>query len=131
MHNLSSGRVTRAVAALWLLAGCAGPQNALDTTASPNHKITVEMKANNFAFDPAIIVARTGDILTIQVTDVSGEAHNLTVKNPAGTVIADKDIPARQTVTVEVPLTTAGVYPFYCDKPFHESLGMKGRIEVK
>jgi len=91
----------------------------------------VDVKASNFAFDPAVINAQKGQTLVLNVTNVTGEPHNITVKDPSGKVIKDEDIPARQTITVEIPLRTAGVYPLYCDKPLHSTLGMKGRIEVK
>jgi plastocyanin len=42
-----------------------------------------------------------------------------------------EDLPAHQAVTMEIPLETAGVYPFYCAVDLHTTLGMKGRIEVK
>jgi plastocyanin len=120
-----------AVALLLLLSGCAGRKQAVNVTAPPGQKVSVEMKASNFAFDPAVITAQKGDILVLHVTNVSGEAHNLTVKDPSGNIMKSEDIPAHQTITMEIPLPTAGVYPFYCDKPLHATLGMKGRIEVK
>jgi len=47
-------------------------------------------------------------------------------------IVADAGAAAPgQPVTVEIPLPTAGVYPFYCTIDFHSGLGMKGRIEVQ
>jgi plastocyanin len=133
MQNLRSRYVRGyALALLALLAGCAGHKQAINVTAAaPGQKVPVQMKAGNFYFDPAVIVARTGDTLVLNVTNVSGETHNLTVKDPAGNTLKSEDLPAHQTVTMEIPLAAAGVYPFYCDKPFHAALGMKGRIEVQ
>jgi plastocyanin len=119
------------IALLLFLSGCAGREQVVNVTAPPGQKAHVQMKASNFAFDPDVIVAQKGDILVLAVTNVSGEEHNLTVKDPSGSVVKSEDLPAHQTITVEVPLQAAGVYPFYCDKPFHTALGMKGRIEVK
>ena len=130
MRNRSSRYVVGLVAEL-LLAGCAGHKQTINVTAPPGQPVTVEMKAKNFAFDPAVIVARPGDTLVLHITDVSGETHNITVKDPSGTVIKSQAIPGHQTVTMEIALPAAGVYPFYCDKPFHATLGMKGRIEVR
>jgi len=133
MHDLPSGYVMSCAAALLvLLAGCGGHKQAINVAPSaPGDKVQVDMKATNFAFDPAVINARKGQTLVLNVTNVSGETHNIMVKDPSGKVIGDMDIGRQQTVTLEIPLTTAGVYPFYCDKPFHSTLGMKGRIEVK
>jgi plastocyanin len=119
-------------ALLLLLSGCGGHKQTVNVTAAaPGQKVNVEMKASNFAFDPAVIIAQKGETLVLHVTDVSGETHNITVKDPSGKVLQSADIPGRQAITVEVPLEVAGVYPFTCDKPFHSTLGMKGRIEVK
>ncbi len=121
-----------AVVLLLLLAGCAGHERAVNVAGTAqDDKVQVDMKASNFAFDPDVIVAHKGDTLVLNITDTSGETHNLTVKDPSGATLKSEDIPARKSITLEIPLQTAGVYPFYCDKPFHSSLGMKGRIEVK
>jgi plastocyanin len=132
MHKLRSGCILGCMAALLLLlAGCAGSKKTVNVAAPPGQKVNVEMTARNFAFDPGVIVAQRGDVLVLHVTNVSGEKHNLTVKDPAGKVIKSEDLPAHQAVTIEIPLETAGVYPFYCDVDLHATLGMKGRIEVK
>ncbi len=132
MHDLPSGRVTSyAVVLLLLLSGCAGHKREINVSGAKDGPVDVEMKASNFAFDPGVISAQKGDTLVLHITDVSGETHNITVKDPSGKVIKNADIPARQTVTIEIPLPVAGVYPFYCDKPFHATFGMKGRIEVQ
>jgi plastocyanin len=89
------------------------------------------MKASSFSFDPGTIVARRGETLVLHINNVSGERHNLTVKDPAGKIIRSEDLPSHQIVTMEIPLDTAGVYPFYCDIDLHATLGMKGKIEVK
>jgi uncharacterized cupredoxin-like copper-binding protein len=41
------------------------------------------------------------------------------------------DLPPKETVTIEIALQESGTYEFYCDLPFHATLGMKGKIEVK
>jgi plastocyanin len=132
MHDLRSGRTTGCtIALLVLLAGCGGNKEAVNVATAPDQKVQVDMKASNFAFDPAIINAQKGQTFVLNVTNVTGEPHNITVKDPAGKVITDEDIPAHKAITVEVPLPTTGTYPLYCDKPLHATLGMKGRIEVK
>jgi plastocyanin len=128
---LSKSGVGCGLALLLLLSGCAGHKEVLNVAAAPGLKVNVEMKASSFAFDPAVIVAHKGETLVLHVTNVSGETHNITVKDPAGKVFQGQDIPGHQAITLEVPLETAGVYPFYCDKPLHTRLGMKGRIEVQ
>ena len=132
MQNLRSEHVLGYAAALLvLLSGCGGSKQTVNVAATSDAKVTVEMKASNFAFDPGRIVARKGDTLVLHVTNVAKEKHQITVKDPSGKIIKDADLPSGQTVTMEIPLTTAGVYPFYCDIDFHSGLGMKGRIEVQ
>jgi plastocyanin len=118
-------------AVILLLAGCGGREHRVNVAAEPGQKVNVEMQGSNFAFNPNVITAQKGDTLILNVKNTSVEKHNITVKSPSGDVVADKDIPRDQTVTVEVPLPVAGVYPFYCDVGPHAALGMKGRIEVK
>ena len=132
MRDLRSRSVTGCVVVLLvLLSGCGGSKKTVNVAAAPDGKVMVEMKASNYAFDPGVIVARKGDTLVLNVTNVSGEKHNITVKDPAGKVIKSADLPGHGAVTMEIPLDTAGVYPFYCDVDLHSTLGMKGRIEVK
>ena len=132
MRDLRSRSVAGcAVVLLVLLSGCGGSKKAVNVAAAPDGKVTVEMKASNYAFDPGVIEARKGDTLVLHVTNVSGEKHNITVKDPSGKIMKSEDLPAHQAVTMEISLETAGVYPFYCDVDLHTTLGMKGRIEVK
>ena len=132
MQNLRSRHVLGyALALLVLVSGCLGNKRVVTLTAPPGQKVTVEMKASNYAFDPGRIVARKGDTLVLHVTNVTREKHDITVKDPSGKIIQSEDLPTGQTVTVEVPLPTAGTYSFYCDIDFHAGLGMKGKIEVQ
>lgn len=129
---LRYGTVT-AVVALGLLAGCESHQRTqtLDATATPGQKVTVEMRASNFKFNPNVIFARRGDTLVLHIANASGERHNLTVKDPSGRILRSEDLLGHETATVEIPLDAAGIYLFYCDVDLHSALGMKGRIEVK
>ncbi len=88
--------------------------------------------ASSFDFKPdAIRVVGQGKRLTLIIENVAGIEHNITVKNPAGELLVTQNLPAHQTVRVEVHLAQLGKYTFYCDKPFHPTLGMKGRLLVE
>ncbi len=117
------------IALVFLFAfACAGQQKTV--SVGPGEK-TVNIKASDFKFDPNDIKARKGDVLTLSVENVSsGTLHNITVKSPQGNTLAEANIESKSTAKVTVKLTEAGTYPFYCDRPFHSSLGMKGKIEV-
>ena len=132
MQNLRSKHVLGyALALLVLLSGCGGNKRVVNVATEAGKKMTVEMKASNYAFDPGRIVARAGDTLVLHILNVSQEKHDITVKDPSGKIVASEDLPSGRTVTVEVPLPTAGVYHFFCAIDFHAGLGMKGRIEVQ
>jgi plastocyanin len=87
-------------------------------------------KAESFKFEPNDIKAHRGDILTIKVENGAGIEHNLTIKTPQDNTLMSVDIPAKGTVSVKVSLAETKTYHFYCDKPLHSTLGMKGQIEV-
>ncbi len=109
------------------VAACAGPQKMLAVPSGTGEKV-IQMQASSFEFDPNVIQAHQGDHLTLVIRNTAGTAHNFTLKNPAGEVLVSKDLPAKETVRVEVDLARAGDYPFYCDRPLHADFGMKGRF---
>lgn len=116
-----------AVAAL-ALAACGGPRRLVEV---PPHQSEVRITSTNFSFDPAQIVARAGETLVLQIHNASRSAHNFTVADPAGTVLRSVELIPGKAVRVELPLPTAGVYPFHCAKTLHPTLGMTGRIEAR
>ncbi len=111
---------------LLAIGACAG-QKAV--TVERGQK-TVQMKASDFKFDPNLIRAQKGEVINIQVENVAGITHNITVKSPEEKLLADVDIPPKGKATAKVNLAEAGTYPFYCNKPLHSTMGMKGKIEV-
>ena len=111
------------------VAACAGPQITLNVPPGTGEKV-VEVKASSFHFAPNLIQARQGDRLVLLIDNTAGISHNFTLKDPAGKVLVSKDLPAQKTVRLEVSLSQAGDYPFYCDKPLHAAFGMKGRFVV-
>jgi len=112
-----------------VVAGCAGPPKMATVPSGPGEKV-IQMKASSFDFDPNVIQAHQGDRLVLVIRNTADTTHNFTVKNPSGEVLVTKDLPENSTVRVDVPLSQAGKYPFYCDKPFHAVFGMKGRLVV-
>ncbi|HEY7746635.1 MAG TPA: cupredoxin domain-containing protein [Desulfuromonadales bacterium] len=110
-----------------LAAGCASKKAAYQV---PPGETGVTVEASSFEFKPNLIHARTGEALLLKVTNVAGRTHNLTVLDPQGESLANVDLPAGQTTEIRLPPLAAGAYPFFCGKPFHPSLGMKGEIRV-
>jgi plastocyanin len=116
-------------AVILLITGCAGlqPQVALSEKES---KKVVEMKAESFKFEPNNIKAYGGDTLIFRIENSSVMAHNFTITNPQQQILRSVDLPAGKMTEVRVTFAEPGIYVFYCDKPLHSSLGMKGRVEV-
>ena len=110
------------------IASCAGPSKVV---AVPPGELPLEIKASSFAFDPNVIQTHLGNKLILDIENVSNVDHNFMIKTPTGEVLVTKDLPAHQIVRLEIPLTQLGEYPFNCDKPFHTSLGMSGRLVVE
>ena len=71
-----------------------------------------------------------GDTLVFEIANTSSTTHNFTIKDPGGRIIESVDLPGKKSVSVEIPLPEAGTYEFYCDKPFHPAMGMKGRVHA-
>lgn len=113
----------------WTLVGCAGKGAMFEVPAGGGEK-DVSLKASSFAFDPAVIKARQGDVLLLQVENLAGMEHNLTVKSPGGKILASVTLPVGKTVAVPVQLAESGTYAMTCDRPMHTTLGMSGRIEA-
>ncbi len=113
------------------LAGCAGGGTKVQTAApisGGGSAITIE--ASSYIFSPnEIRVAKPGP-LAIKIKNISGSGHNFTLKDGSGKVLTSVDLPPGETVSANVDLPKAGVYPFDCDKTFHSTLGMNGQIIV-
>jgi uncharacterized cupredoxin-like copper-binding protein len=120
-----------AIGILLTTPGCSHVQAPVKPTVAEGGKQVVEMKASSFSFDPNNIEAKQGETLTIKVRNVSSSAHNLTIKDPKGKIVQSVDLPPNETVTMAVELPEAGTYEFYCNKPLHTTLGMKGEIQVR
>ena len=117
------------VCVLLAVAACAGLQPQVTVGPETGEKV-IAMKASNFKFVPNNIKAYRGDLIMLEVENVSDSEHNLTIKDPHGQVLQNADIPPKKTVAFRITLPEAGEYDFYCDEPFHATFGMKGRIEV-
>lgn len=131
MTNLK--RKFAALASLSILltfGACASSQKATKVSIAGDEKNIVEVTADSFNFNPSIIEIKSKDTIFLKITNISSSSHNFTVKNPAGEVIQNVELPPNKTITLEVNFKKPGTYEFYCDKPFHGMLGMKGRFEV-
>ncbi|MFP4071993.1 MAG: cupredoxin domain-containing protein [Desulfovibrionales bacterium] len=120
--------------ALWLIAlplsGCT-QKNIAAVVPQEGEAKRIEMTATSFGFSPNLIQTQPGAPLTIEVINTSDIEHNITIKDPEGKTLVNRDLPEGEVVEVVVPLERAGTYRFYCDMTMHTTLGMEGRIEAK
>lgn len=111
-----------------VFTGCASRQPQV-AVAGDSEK-TITMNADSFKFEPNNIKANRGDTIVLNIVNVSDTKHNFTIKDPRGNVLQSVDLPAKRTVPLTITLPENGTYDFYCDKPFHPTMGMKGSIQV-
>lgn len=113
------------------LAGCAGAR--IEGTAQPlpagGYGVTMDLV--NFAFRPNVVTAEAGRPITITAVSESTARHNVTIISSDGELLADVDVPARQTRIFEVTLRKPGTYELYCDVGPHRSLGMEGTFVAR
>jgi plastocyanin len=112
-----------------LISSCASRQPVL-TIDHTDEQLTLVIKASNFEFVPGHIRVPRGKEILLNIENISGTGHNFTIKDPGGKVLQSVALPPNKRVSVELRLGEPGLYPFYCDKPFHSTLGMNGTIEV-
>lgn len=112
-----------------LLQACAGLQPEVTVSPGGGEKV-LEIRASSFKFEPNNIKAFTGDVILLNIENISGSSHNFTIKGPEGSVLQSVELPAGKITSVSITFSEKGIYDFYCDKSFHSSFGMKGRIEV-
>lgn len=122
--------VAMVLAGVLALAGCAGLGPPVTVKSPEEGNYVIHLKASSFEFEPNNIRVPKPGLLTLQVENISGIEHNFTIKNAEGQVLKSFGLPPKKTISEALDLTDPGKYEFYCDKPFHATLGMKGQIQV-
>jgi plastocyanin len=112
-----------------ILFSCAELQKQVTLDQGKKENIVV-VKVHNYKFEPNNIFTYEGNTILFKIENVTISEHNFTLTDPEGAVIEDVDIPRDKTVEIKVTFSRTGIYNFYCNKPFHSTLGMKGQIEV-
>ena len=88
---------------------------------------TTSLTAQNTKFLETSLVATSGEVLGIFVTNKDGYAHSFDV-DALGIHVP---LPAASTTFVAINPTNAGTLQFYCAVPGHKDAGMVGTIAVK
>ncbi len=117
------------ILALTLSVGACGKlQKPILPTTGQESVVMVE--ANDYSFVPNHFQTYQGTSIVFTIQNTSGSGHNFTIKDPGGKILQSADVAPQKSVEVKVDFPHIGVYPFYCDRPFHRTLGMEGRVEV-
>ncbi len=126
----ASKMVILSLVLLFSVSACAEREAVVAVGPAKGETTVIVVKASSFRFAPRDIKAYQGSTLVFQIENVAGIDHNFTIKDPRGSIIRSVPLPAQKTITLKVDLSDTGLYEFYCDRPFHTTLGMTGRIEV-
>ena len=114
------GSGTSAAPASAPVASEAAPSAASGACATSADSGTVAVSIKDFAFDPAQITAKVGDVVAFSNGDTAGHTATLDDGSCTTPTIAGGS-------TAALVFTAAGTYPFHCS--IHPS--MTGTIEVK
>ncbi|MFP5322334.1 MAG: cupredoxin domain-containing protein [Acidimicrobiia bacterium] len=87
---------------------------------------TIEVVADDFAFDPDALTVEAGEDVTIALTSVD-IVHDLTVDELGYQVVARRG----DTEELGLRATEPGTYTYYCSIPGHRSAGMEGTLTVE
>jgi plastocyanin len=128
VHQIPGFALAVALLVATLLTSCAGVRGP---AVRPTEDGLVVIRAENYRFTPDLIEVETGTPVILHVANITGTTHNITIEDPEGLVLIDHDLPARSALSIELNLERPGAYPFYCDKPLHPTLGMRGRIVAR
>ncbi len=97
---------------------------------------TIPMQLGDYHFTPHELAVRAGRSVQLELTNTDGiTPHNFTLKDPAGGLDIDINVPPGATRAVELTPKVPGSYTFYCNKklPFmksHRERGMEGTLTV-
>jgi plastocyanin len=119
-------RATLTIIIVLGLAGCAAAriEGAAQPLPAGGYGVTLDLV--NFAFRPNVITVEAGRPVTIAAVSTSIARRNVTIISFEGELLADVDVPSRQTRTFEATFREPGTYELYCDVGMHRSLGMEG-----
>lgn len=111
--------------------GDSGGQETVAGVSVNNHgtvdvaaETSVDMVADNFYFDGTVLIGRPGEKVTIRLKNESGAEHNFSIDEQK----LDKDVEAKQSITLDVTFPPSGTLSFYCS--YHKSQGMAGGLQV-
>jgi uncharacterized cupredoxin-like copper-binding protein len=133
---LTMGRLAVTSAALLAIgfSGCGGDdgQESQTRDAAPRTSggaQTVEVSEAEFKLSPSDPKVDTG-VVDFKVTNDGKVTHSLEIEGPGGEVALERALQPGQSGKLEVNLSKAGSYEWYCPIDGHKDSGMQGEIVV-
>jgi uncharacterized cupredoxin-like copper-binding protein len=128
-----------AAAALGLaVAGCGESREQASSTATtgspppptaPARGPAFTVTEREYSLSPPNLQVRKAGRFTLSVRNAGTTAHALAIDGPSGGVRTDPIAPGR-TAPLDVTLSTAGQYRWYCPIGDHRRRGMRGAVVV-
>jgi plastocyanin len=124
-------RLILSLAAVVLLAACS--TKLQPPVSVPDGGGTLHIKAGHYEFEPNNIYIREGDIIVLELENVSTREHTFTLYDPMSNLLRSVLLAPGETVTLwgKGRGYEPGEYWFHCERPFHDYRGEKGRIVVE
>ena len=130
VHAMKALSVTTAALLAIGLLGCGGDdakESAAQGTSGGSQ--AVDVSETEFKLDPSDPRVEKG-VVNFKVANDGKVTHSLEVEGPGGEVELEKALQPGQSATLEVDLSRAGTYEWYCPIDGHKASGMQGEITV-
>ena len=133
--------VTRSVAAAAILLIAAGCNGSAGGSATPTPGASASaptptpaasgtpVEVRDFTLEPLTLTV-TGPDVVLDVRNSGPTVHNVTIRDDGGAILgATRDLREGEAESVTAALP-AGTYVLFCSLPGHESLGIRGTLNV-
>lgn len=101
-------------------------EEGVDGKVSPN--VEVNMIATEFAYDQKEVVARVGDLVSINLTNGGAMPHDVVIDELG---VKSEMLQPGGATTVQFRVDQPGTYEFYCSVGNHRAQGMVGKLIVQ
>ena len=100
------------------------------TASATGAPVGTPLEVLDFTLSPLTVVVAGPDV-ALAVSNAGPTVHNVTIRDAAGVSLgATRDLREGEVDTLEAAALPAGTYILFCSLPGHESLGIKGTLEV-
>jgi cytochrome c oxidase subunit 2 len=99
------------------------------STSTPTGPVTeISISAKEFAYTPATVTVKKGEVVKINFTNDGTTAHNFTIGEFN---VATKTIGPGESDSITFTPNLAGTFKYFCSVDSHRSLGLEGTLVVQ